>query len=145
MAGSPLAIPPLRPGAIPPPALRVRFTSPAEFVEELRRRPPDLEPVVRLTYRWTADPERLPVRHLSVMAGYLRSTSRGALVLAELVHYAGLVWPGLDHEASQQTRERARRAHEAIDQAARDLGLEVCGGVYDVGDGADSPQSRGRR
>jgi hypothetical protein len=140
MAGSALRVPPSRAGTAPP-GLRARFTSPAEFVAELRRLPPDLEPVVRLTYRWTADPEGLPIRHLSVVAGYVRHTGRGSFVLEELVHYAGQVWPGLDHEGSERTKERARRAHEAVEQAARELGLDVCAGVYELGNGAGGTRS----
>lgn len=110
----------------------VRFNSPQEFVAELRRRPPDVEPVVRLTYRWSPDPAGLPLRHLSVVAGYLRCI-RDTLVLQELVHYAGEVWPGPDDGVSRRTHDRADLAHRTVDEAARELGLEVATGQYTLG------------
>jgi hypothetical protein len=110
----------------------VRFNSPQEFLAELRRRPPDIEPVVRLTYRWSPDPAGLPLRHVSVVAGYLRRI-RGTLVLQELVHYAGEVWPTPGEGASRRTQERADLAHRTVEEAARELGLEVAAGQYALG------------
>jgi hypothetical protein len=108
----------------------LHFTSPGEFIAELRRRPPNVEPVVRVTFRWTIDPSGLPAQHLSVLAGYLRLAGSSVLILHLLSHYAGQVWPGIDEPGSQQARERARRARELIQQAARDAGLEPCAGAY---------------
>jgi hypothetical protein len=113
------------------PVRRVRFVDPDEFVRELKARGPDVEPVVRLTRRWRPDPAGLPLRHLSVAAGYARR-ARGALVLYELDHYAGEVWQGLNGDASRRTLERARRTHGVVERAARGLGLEVAAGVYDA-------------
>ena len=116
-------------------ALRVRFNSPAEFTDELRARGPNVEPVVRLTYRWTRDANGLPLHHLSVVASYVRRLPCGRIVVAELAHYAGEVWRGLHEEASQRCRERAGRARDDVARAARELGLEVCAGVYIDGAG----------
>ena len=113
------------------PALRVQFSKPGEFIAELRRRPPDIEPVVRLTYRWSADGGGLPLCHLSVIAGYLRRP-HGMLVVQELVYHTGEVWQGLHEEAGQRTLERAHRAYDAVARVARELGLEIGAGVYEL-------------
>jgi hypothetical protein len=118
-----------------PHPLRVRFNDPAEFAEELRARGPNVEPVVRVTYRWTADTGGLPLRHLSVVAGYLRRLPGGAILPTELVHYAGEVWHGLNEQASQLCRERANRARDEVARAAQELGLVVCPGIYTGGAG----------
>ena len=110
--------------------LRVSFTSPAEFADELRARGPNVEPVVRLTYRWTAGANGLPLQHVSVVASYVSRLSGGELVLVELAHYAGEVWRGLHTEASERAHERADKAHEHVAAAVHALGLEPCAGTY---------------
>ena len=122
-----------------PHLLRVRFNNPAEFAAELRARGPNLEPVVRLTYRWAADANGLPLRHLSVVAGYLRRLPGGTVVATELVHYAGEVWRGLHEEASQRCQQRADGVRDHVARAAQELGLEVSAGVYTAHAGGEEP------
>jgi uncharacterized protein YndB with AHSA1/START domain len=110
--------------------LLVRFSSPSEFAAELRARGPNVEPVVRLTYRWAAGAGGLPVRHLSVVAGYVRRLAGGTVVVQELVHHAGDVWPGIATAGSERARARAEEAHEVVARTARELGLEVSAGTY---------------
>ena len=112
--------------------LRVHFTSAQEFVCELKAAGPDVEPVVRLTFRSRRDPEGPPRRHLSVVAGYLRQARPGVLVLYELVHYAGEVWDGLDESLSAQTFARASRAYDAVARAADEQSIRRAAGVYAV-------------
>src|SRR5688500_14129441 len=106
------------------PVLRVRFGDPEEFARELRARGPDVEAVVRLTRRWRDDAHHLPLRHLAVVAGYVRRAC-GALVLYELVHYAGEVWQGMNEDASRQTLARAQRARDVVARAADERGVEL--------------------
>ena len=113
-----------------PPGFRVRFTSPSEFCDELRRRGPNVEPVVRLTYRWTPNAEGLPLCHLSVVAGYLRRLTGGVVVVQELVYRAGDVWRGLNESDAEETRTRADRARDDVARAAAEAGFEVCAGAY---------------
>jgi hypothetical protein len=121
------------------PRLLVRFSSPAEFAAELRARGPNVEPVVRLTFRWTAASGALPLQaasgalplhHLSVVASYLRRLSDGALVVHELTHYAGDIWRGIPTDGSERSRARASEARDLVARTAEELGLDVCAGVY---------------
>jgi len=112
------------------PVLRVRFSDPDEFAAELRARDPDVEKVVRVAFRWRRDPQGLPCRHLSVVAGYLRSAREGVLVLSELVYYAGEVWDGLNEEVSARTRERAEHARQVVARAADEQFVKLAAGVY---------------
>ena len=121
-----------------PPVLRVRFADPEEFAAELRERDPDVERVVRLTYRWRRDADGLPCRHLSVVAGYLRSARDGVPVLYELVYYAGEVWDGLNEEATARTRERAERARQIVARAAEEEFLKIAAGAYRTPDERDT-------
>lgn len=120
-----------------PPVLRVRFSDPEEFAAELRERGPDVEHLVRITNRWRRDTDGLPCRHLSVVAGYLRSARNGLPVLYELVYYAGEVWDGLNAEVTARTRERAERARQIVVRAAGEDGLTAAPGAYRTPDERD--------
>src|SRR5262245_12694443 len=77
--------------------LAVHFSNPDEFLAELRAREPNLEPVVRITFRWTRDESGAPLVHLTVFANYLRrlGDDPGGGVVVSIVHlgrYVGAVW-----------------------------------------------------
>lgn len=122
-----------------PPAIRVAFGDPDEFVQELKERGPNVEPVVRATLRWTPDASGAPFHYLSLVATYLRRLPDGVLTLAELRHEIGPVWGGLDHAESRLHRERARQALAMIEDAARAADATPAPGVYRYGPGAGAP------
>lgn len=113
-----------------PPAIRVTFGDPDEFVQEIKERGPNVEPVVRATLRWTPDASGAPFHHLSLVVTYLRRLPDGVLTLAELRYDIGPVWSGLDHAESRLHRERARQTLAMIDEATRAAGATPARGVY---------------
>lgn len=109
--------------------IRVVFSSPDEFLQELRRRGPNVEPLLRLTFRWTRDESGAPIHHLSVVAGYLRRAN-GVVTLTSLRHYVGGLWVDALDKAAGGVRERAASLLDRIEQEADDLGLEIAPGAY---------------
>src|SRR4051812_31798902 len=84
-------------GVTDPRPLVVHFSNPDEFLAELRARGPNLEPVVRITFRWTRDESGAPLVHLTLLANYLRrlGDDPGGGVVVSIVHlgrYVGAVW-----------------------------------------------------
>jgi hypothetical protein len=114
------------PGAGP----RLAFSSPGEFLEELARRGPNVEPVLRLTFRWTRDAEGAPVRDLCLVAGYLRRLAGGVVTLTTLRHPLGAIWEDGADPRSWEVRERAAALRARLERAAAGLGLEVASGAY---------------
>jgi hypothetical protein len=131
-AGEPAGTPPA-PGP-PGAALRLAFSSPDEFLAELARRGPNLEPVLRVTFRWTRDADGAPVRDLCLVAGFLRRVADGVVGVTTLRHHLGEVWEDATDSQSRSVRERATGLRARIERAAADLGLEVAPGAY-AGDG----------
>lgn len=121
------------------PAIRVTFGDPDEFVQELKQRGPNVEPVVRATLRWTPDASGAPFHLLSPVATYLRRLPDGVVTLTELRYDIGPVWSGLDHQESQRHRQRARQALALIEGAARAAGATPATGVYRFAPGASHP------
>ncbi len=113
-------------------AVRVVFSSPDEFLQELRRRGPNVEPLLRLTFRWTRDESGAPIHHLSVVAGYLRRAN-GVVMLTSLRHYVGGPWADAPDNAPGGVQERAASLRDRIEQEAGALGLEIAAGAYDTG------------
>jgi hypothetical protein len=133
---NPSAVPAAPPGA----GLRLAFSSPDEFLEELARRGPNVEPVLRLTFRWTRDADGAPVRDLCLVAGYLRRVAGGLVAITTLRHPLGAVWEDGADPQSREVRERAAALRARLERAAAGLGLEVAPGAY----GADAGDGRGR-
>lgn len=119
----------------------VRFHDPGEFCDELAARPPDVEPVVRLTRRYTRSVQAVPLQSLEVVASYLRrgggDVVRADVVrLVELTARCGTVWPGGPSSPDADAAEaRAERASAAVRVAADVVGVEVAAGVYALGEG----------
>jgi hypothetical protein len=132
-------------GASPAPgppgaALRLAFSSPDEFLEELASRGPNLEPVLRVTFRWTRDADGAPVRDLCLVAGYLRRVADGLVAVTTLRHPLGAVWEDGADSRSRAVQERTARLRTRLERAAAALGLEVAPGAY----GAAAGDGRGR-
>lgn len=125
-----------------PRPFRLLFSSHEEFLDELRARGPNLEPVVRVTYRHTADRSGAPFTHLTVLATYLRRIDDAGPVpvvaVVQLAEYVGSTWPGLADEESRECRERAEDVRAAITQVADELGYQAAPGVYAAGEGPAS-------
>jgi hypothetical protein len=126
---------------------RVLFSSHEEFLEELRERGPNLEPLVRVTFRKIADGSGAPLAHLSLLATYLRRVDGGTspvavVTVVRLSEHLGSIWIDPTDQDSRRCQQRAGQLRAAVVRAATDLGLRVAGGAYaagerDAGDGAD--------
>ena len=109
-------------------AALISFTNPDDFLDELRDRGPNVDGVLRLTFRWHPDAV-MPVTDLWVVANYLRRIDPATLAVVRLDQYIGAVWQDIDDRASALNRERADRLKTRIDEEARRLGLEVRAGT----------------
>jgi hypothetical protein len=123
----------------PPQPVRLLFSAHAEFIEELRQRGPNLEPVVRVTFRRSADGSGAPLTHLTLLATYLRLLDGGAgpapvVAVVQLAEYLGSVWVDPTDRESRRCQQRAEHLRAAVVRAAEDLGLRVAGGAYLIGD-----------
>jgi hypothetical protein len=118
-----------------PQPLRLLFSSHEDFLQELRERGPNLEPVVRVTFRKSADTSGAPLTHLTLLAAYLRGVGGGpgcpvAVAVVQLAEYLGSMWiDPTDHE-SRRCQQRAEQLREAVVRAAQELGLNVGAGAY---------------
>jgi hypothetical protein len=117
--------------------LKVAFSQPDEFLDELRARPPDVEPVVRITGLWRST-AHYPLQHLYVVATYLRAAG-GTPRVVELRHYLGQVFAGDPggHGDPGNARVRAERMRQELAREVERLGLTVAGGEYT--EGPDAP------
>ena len=117
--------------------LVVHFSNPEEFLAELRERGPNLEPVVRITFRWTRDESGAPLVHLTLLANYLRrlgdDPATGVVSIVHLGRYVGAVWEEGRDEVSDRCRAEADRLRSELTQAAEALGLRVGAGTYFTG------------
>ena len=110
--------------------VRVKFTNPDEFIEEVRERGPNVEPVLRATFRRTPDETGAPFHHLSVVATYLRRIAADIVAVIELRRYVGPVWSGVDDQESRRRCERAGQVLRAIENASRAAGYTPAAGIY---------------
>lgn len=117
----------------------VAFSDPDEFLSELRDRGPNVERVLRLTFRWTPDESGAPVSGLRLVATYLRRVAPDVLAIVQLDHHLGVVWHGVPDPASDQCRERAEQLRTRVRRAAEAHGLDVAAGTHVVATGANVP------
>ena len=122
-----------------PQPLRLLFSSHEDFIEELRERGPNLEPVVRVTYRKRPDAGGAPLTDLTLLATYLRRLDDGAgapavVVVVQLAEYLGSLWVDPTDEDSRRCLQRGEHLRAAVVRAAEALGLRVGGGAYLVGE-----------
>lgn len=117
--------------------MKLRFSDPEEFLNELRRSPPDAEPVLRVTVRHQLDPATRVFRHLTVIATYLRTLdhpSSPVPLAVTLESYQGEDW-GSGWETSTHTHRRTGELLSKLRAAAGELGLECRPGVYEPEEG----------
>ena len=117
----------------------VAFSSPDEFLAELRDRGPNVDGVLRLTFRWHPDAAGAPVTDLWVVANYLRRLDPATLAVVRLDHYVGGVWQGIDDRASELNRKRAEHVRTRIGEEAQRLGIEVRAGTHTGAPSAPTP------
>jgi hypothetical protein len=117
-------------------AIVVRFSDADEFLAELAERPPDVEPIVRLTRRFIPAHSKqygpLPYSHVQVVATYLRRGLGDAddpLRLVELTTYCGDRWPHMSGP-NEEVDARAERVMALVQARAGQLGYAVAAGVY---------------
>lgn len=113
----------------PTQVVRVAFSNPGEYLAELRQRGPNLEPLVRVTFRWTADASGAPVSHLTLLASYLRQVGE-VVTVVQLARYVGTVWSGAADQASQRSVDEAQQRRTLLCREAKELGFEVATGAY---------------
>ena len=127
-------IPAASAGARPSPhsvqTVLLAFSNPDEFLAELRDRGPNVDGVLRLTFRWHPYESGAPINELVVVANYLRRVAPDVLQIVRLDHDVGEVWSGVPDGGSQRTRERAVQIRDRIKAAAETLGLEVRAGTH---------------
>lgn len=108
--------------------MKVLFHEPTEFLEEVRRHPPDLEPVVRLTQRFTTSTMSPHIRQVAICATYLRQLSAARIILVELDHYCGEHWSGAP--GPSQAMDEACAIIDQLTKQCGELKLEVRAGLY---------------
>jgi hypothetical protein len=104
----------------------VKFNFEEEFIDELRDHPPNMEPVLRVTRLYT-DSATLPLKHVSVVATYLRDVA-GVIQLVRLDRHVGQL---LGQHDANGVQDKANALIEQITQAAKAKGLEVRAGIYE--------------
>jgi hypothetical protein len=104
----------------------VKFNFEEEFNDEFRDHPPNLESVIRVTRLFT-DSVTLPLKHVSVVATYLRDVG-GTIQLVRLDRYMGQM---LGQHDANGVQDKATALIEQITQAAKAKGLEVRAGIYE--------------
>jgi len=103
--------------------MKVRFTEPEEFCEELERDKWDIDRgIVRRTIRYKPLEKVPSVHHVIAVASY---SVRGQIVKLEC--YCGDVW-GLRSERDQEVINRAREHLQKVEDACQRLNLEVRAG-----------------
>ena len=134
----------------PPPVVRVTFSNPDEFLQELLARGPNVEPVLRTTLWWTPHLDGAPIHDVAVVASYLHRAAADVVAVVELQRHVGEVWTGLESPGSRRCRASARALLAVLDSAARDLGLGRASGVYHTpsdpvthGGGRSAPRDTG--
>lgn len=116
--------------------LRLSFSNHTEFLAEVAERGPNLEAVIRVTFRKTADPSGASIVHLTLLATYLRSLDEGqpvpTIVVVQLAEPIGSIWSGLANEESERTRRHAEELRGQVVAAIEALGYRVGGGAYTI-------------
>lgn len=94
---------------------------------EVEARPPNLEPIVRVTIQHTTSTVSPNIRHVSVHATYLRKIGAPRLLLVELTRYCGEYW-GPHFPADSLNTANALVNH--ITGRLKALSLSPCPGSY---------------
>ena len=118
------------PSGAPGSTTLIAFSNPDEFLAELRDRGPNVDGVLRLTFRWRADVDGAPVSDLWVVANYLRRLDPTTLAVVRLDHYVGSAWRDAEDPAADPNRQRAAALRTRIAEAAQGLGIEVRAGTH---------------
>ena len=118
--------------------VRLLFSNHEEFIEELRERGPNLEPLIRVTFRRTAAGGGMPLTHLTLLATYLRRVDGGGpaavMAVVQLAEYLGSLCIDPSDPDSRRCQARAEQRRDAVVSAAEGLGLRVAAGAYLVGE-----------
>lgn len=111
--------------------LVVEFQEVQEFLDELERRPPTPEALVRVTGLWRRQKD-LPLFDVWLVASYVRVVD-GIPQVIKLRRYLGA--DGAKEWHRPEVPEAFERAYAQIKEAAGRLSLEVAAGVYASGEG----------
>jgi len=110
--------------------MKVTFTNPDEFIEELKK---DKEKVVWGIVRLTTAYK--PTKISSVYTVEVVSTYRKGDEIIELRKFCGDVWSNLKGERAFKEEEKAFKVrdsiYEKIENACQELGIEVRAGIYE--------------
>lgn len=102
--------------------MQVRFNSPAEFEEELRKDPPK---ILRLTKGFTQT-NHLPLQNVSVIATFVNRAGE----LVKLDRYVGQIL-GTQSEIDSKTLAGADKIIYRMEQLAAELKIEIRAGLYE--------------
>lgn len=105
-------------------SVKIHFSDPDEFIEELQQRPPD-DKIVRITTRTTDTRRLLAVYLLYLGASYFRTVDNHP-VITELEYYCGELIGTLPR--TQTTRDKATAVNDRLTKAILELGFEVAAG-----------------
>lgn len=116
--------------------LKVKFNDVDEFIAELEKTKP-LDGILRLT-RLAEQSATMPIRHLSVMATFLKDTPPTVQII-ELRRYCGQVW-GHASRSDEVVIERAKETMDKIEDAVaamnfRGQRIEIRAGQFDWKEG----------
>jgi hypothetical protein len=111
------------------PFVTVRFSAVDEYIDELKKNPDYVEPVLRITKVFRQS-ETLPLRSVSVVAGIVRDTPP-ILQLIKFEYPCGDILGNHKDSMSDSTMQRAEQIQKTIEDAAAELDLVVRAGLYE--------------
>jgi len=93
--------------------IRLLFSCHEEVIDELRERGPNLEPVVCVTFRKTADASGVPLAHLTLLATHLRLVHHGTgpalvVVIVRFSEHLGATWTDSTDQESRRCQGRGQ-------------------------------------
>jgi len=115
--------------------IKIWFSDPDEFTDELGKDPPNISKVLRLTKVFKHS-ETLPLQNVSVKATFMRhkwlSETVAVLERVELKSPCGQIHDyGREDEVSKRVLDLAERIQGKIETTAKSLGVEVRAGIYE--------------
>jgi hypothetical protein len=106
--------------------MRVRFSDPHEFLEELTQDAPASR-ILRLTFQFQPSAICASVRSMTLVSSYVNDRNEAV----QLRHFLGEDW-GDGFDNSKATHQRGEQAKQLIQTKAKELGLEVRRGVFEA-------------
>ena len=114
--------------------IKVWFSDPDEFTDELCKEPPNISKVLRLTKSFE-HLKTFSLQNVSVVATFIRhqwlSSDVAILERVELRSPCGQIHDYVEDEISHRVMDRAKEIQAKIETTAKSLGIEVRAGIYE--------------